>query len=364
MGLSRGEFLGRIGMLREIDPLTSAAYKFAEKLEAEAPRKGHQHDAPWHVAFHGSSFPGDDPKACGRRAIYTMLDIPRGGFSRRSRQFMDAGKDLETQLVRRWHAAGMLLSAPPDAEHQTQFEDASVWLTSTVDAIVARPRSNRPVVAEVKNVSADVMDAMKRLLRGPHEDYVRQVKCEIGLAHEHGPWKVIRCINSGRIAVALNHRNGNAVTVCPEHGGDKCLEEATLLPVEHGYLYYVSRDDPEDTREFYFEHDPAFMDAGREQLRVWRKFFEEGILPATQVTGKHPFGWNWTTDDSPCKFCPFGSIGSYVCKEDHQESVKRGEPIPLADSLAVEEAREIRPGYDLAKVRAAVFARWEAAKQS
>src|SRR4051812_9227654 len=78
MGISRGEFFGRIGMLREVDPLTNAAYRFAEKLELEAPRKGHQHDAPWHVSFHGSQFPGDNPKACGRRAIYTMLDIPRG----------------------------------------------------------------------------------------------------------------------------------------------------------------------------------------------------------------------------------------------------------------------------------------------
>jgi hypothetical protein len=350
--------------MREVDPLTNQAYRFAEKLEAEKPRMGHQHDAPWHVSFHGSAFPGDDPKACGRRAIYTMLDIPRGGFSRRSRQFMDAGKDLEVQLTRRWHAAGMLLSAPPDSAHQTQFEDPSVWLTSTVDALIVRPRSDRPFVGEVKNTSAEVMDAMKRLLRGPHEEYVRQVKCEIGLAHEHGPWNVIRCVNSGRLAVQVGKRNGKIPWVCPEHGGDKCLEEFTLRPVEHGYLYYVSRDDPQETREFYFENDPAFMDAGRKQLAVWRKFFEEGVLPATQVTGKHPFGWNWTTDDSPCKWCPFGPTGSYVCKEDHAESVKRGKLLPLADSLAVEEAQEIRPEYDLGKVRAAVFARWAGSQQS
>ena len=48
--------------------------------------------------------------------------------------------------------AGMLLSAPPDAPRQTEFEDREHWLTSTVDAIVVRPRSPRPIVAEVKNV--------------------------------------------------------------------------------------------------------------------------------------------------------------------------------------------------------------------
>ena len=345
-------------MLREIDPLTTLAYRFAEKLEAEKPNQGAGGGAPWHVSFHGSQFPGDDSKACGRKAIYTMMDIPRGGFSRRSRQVMDVGKDLEIQLVRRWHQAGMLLSAPPDARVQTEFEDSDYWLTSTVDAIVARPRSTRPIVAEVKSINAEALDAMKRLLRGPHEQYVRQVKCEIGLAHEHGPWHVVRCINSGCLAITLNHRE-QPVQVCPMHGGDKCLEEKTLEPVQHGFLYYVSRDNPEDTREFYYEYDPEFMRKGREQLRSWRKSFEAGMLPQTHLTGKHPFGWNWTTDDSPCKWCPFGPSGSYVCREDHQTAVKRGELLPMADSLAVEEAREARPEYNLDLVRAAVFARWK-----
>lgn len=371
MGLSRGEFLSRVGMLKEIDPLTTMAYKHAEQLEREQPNKGAGGGSLWHVSFHGSQFPGDDPKACGRRAIYTMMDLPRKGFSRKSRQLMDAGKDLEVQLVRRWHMAGMLLSAPPDAEEQTEFEDRDHWLTSTVDAIVVRPRSPRPVVTEVKNVYGDIMDEMIRLLRGPRPENVIQVKCEIGLAHEHGPWDVLRCINSGALAIEIGlrdvKRNGDQIAgittrvvhVCPIHGGDKCLEEKTLPPVEHGYLYYVSRDNPEDTREFYFEYDAEFMRKGREALKVWRRFFEEGLLPQTHMEGKHPFGWNWTTDDSPCKWCPFGPTGSYVCKEDHQTAVKRGELLPMAESLAVEEAREVRPEYDLDLVRAAVEARWQ-----
>ena len=358
MGLSRGEFLSRIGMLREIEPLTQAAYKFSELLEAEKPNQGAGGGAPWHVSFHGSSFPGDNPKACARRAVYTMMDLPRGGFSRKSRMYMDAGKDLEVQLVRRWYQAGMLLSQPPDSPVQTEFEDPEHWLTSTVDAIVVRPRSTRPVVAEVKNTSAEVMDQMKRLLRGPSEEHARQVKCEIGLAHDMGPWHVRRCINSGRLAINLGNRNGNVVTVCPLHGGDKCLEDQVLDPVEYGFLYYVSRDNPMDTFEFYFEHDPEFMRKGREQLTVWRMYFQQGMLPQTDFKGKHPFGWNWTTDDSPCKWCPFGPTGSYVCKEDHQEAVKRGELLPMADSLAVEEAREAREDYNLDLVRAAVAARW------
>ena len=358
MGLSRGEFLSRVGMLKEIDPLTTMAYRFAEQLEAEKPNWGHGASAPWHVSFHGSSFPGDDPKACPRKAVYTLMDLPRGKFSRKSRQLMDAGKDLEIQLVRRWYQAGMLLSAPPDAQWQTEFEDRDHWLTSTVDAIIVRPRSTRPVVAEVKNVSGDVMDEMMRLLRGPYEEHVRQVKCEIGLAHEVGEWKIERCVNSGRIAVSLNHRAGGPVVVCPEHGGVKCLETQVLEPVNYGFLYYVSRDNPEDTREFYYEYDPEFMRKGREQLRIWRKYFEIGVLPQTHFEGKHPFGWNWTTDDSPCKWCPFGPQGSYVCREDFQTAVKTGESVRLEESLAVEEAQEAREEYHLDLVRAAIQARW------
>jgi hypothetical protein len=358
MGLSRGEFLSRIGQLREIDPLTTLAYRHAEDLEREQPNKGAGATDVWHVSFHGSSFPGDNPKACGRKAIYTLMDLPRGRFSRKSRQLMDAGKDMEIRLVTRWHQAGMLLSAPPDSRVQTEFEDRDHWLTSTVDAIIARYRSSRPIVAEVKNVGGDVMDLMMRLIRGPDEGHVRQVKCQIGLAHEYGSWDVLRCINSGAMAITLNHRE-RPIVICPIHGGDKCLEEKTLAPVEHGYLYYVSRDNPEDTREFYFEYDPEFMRKGRETLKVWRRFFEEGLLPQTHLEGKHPFGWNWTTDDSPCKWCDFGPQGSYVCREDHQTAVKRGELLPMADSLAVEEAREVREDYDLDLVRAAVQARWQ-----
>ena len=147
--------------------------------------------------------------------------------------------------------------------------------------------------------------------------------------------------------------------ICPEHGGDKCLENWLLEPVQHGFLYYVSRDNPAETREFYYEYDPEFMRKGREQLAIWRKYFESGLLPQTHLKGKHPFGWNWTTEDSPCKWCPFGPTGSYVCREDHQEAVKRGELLPMAESLAVEEAREAREDYNLDLVRAAVAARWQ-----
>src|SRR3954470_16255848 len=106
--LSRGEFMAHIGILHEIDPLIEDAYRFCAEQTAGESETGHGRKEKWHVSFHGSSFPGDNPVACPRKSLYRMLDFPRQGFPRQAQQFMDQGKDFETQVVRRLHDAGML----------------------------------------------------------------------------------------------------------------------------------------------------------------------------------------------------------------------------------------------------------------
>src|SRR3954469_18793349 len=99
MGLTRAEMWSRIGLTRTIDPLVTHAYSFMDWLEAQEIERGHGREHPWHVSFHGSSFPGDDPNACGRLQLYRMLDAPRdekwypGRSNRRGRMFMENGKD-------------------------------------------------------------------------------------------------------------------------------------------------------------------------------------------------------------------------------------------------------------------------------
>lgn len=366
--LTRGEFFSRVGLLREIDPLIDDAYRFTAERDAAQDDKGHGRDEAWHVSFHGSSFPGDDPLACGRRNLYRMMGLPRGVIPRRGQGFMDAGKDYEMQVTRRLHAAGYLVSTPP-WERQTGFEDPDHWLTTSVDSIVLPLRSRLPRVAEYKLVYAKNFAAMRLrfLLPLDHAKYARQTKCQIGMANEAGNFVVKRCHNTGRIAIGSEviewpfKIDRFKEPICPQHRTTRCLQEVELLPVRHGWLHYANRDDPDDTREFYFEHDPEFMEAGRRQLAVWREHFMSGELPQTHFDDKkfsHPFGWTWTRSkkmpNSPCQWCDFGVI----CRDDHRQAVKSGAKTMLGDSAGIDLAMADNQDYDYETVRAAVLARW------
>jgi hypothetical protein len=379
VGLSRAEFFARIGLLRRIDPLTELAYRFEEQRTATQSDQGASAEDKWHVSFHGSQFPGDDPHACGRKSLYRMLDIPRSTGSymfsnRKLTQIADAGKDIENRLVWRWHQAGFLLSTPPyDPEGRPQmqdvFEDEDAWLTSTIDASVLWPRTDTPEICEVKSKYADVIQAMRELRRGPDEQHVRQLKTQTAMVRhemELNPVIVKRCHNTDRLAIpvmlspqeyAKRYQNGHGKVqvLCAQHRTDRCLYETKLKPPDHGFIYYVSRDNPVDTWEFYYEYDPAFYDAGVAKLAEWRKHFIDGILPQTNFAAKryaHPFGWLW--GDQPCKFCDFGD----VCRLDMKAALEKGEPLSFAESAAVEQAHDLRPEYDLDLVRTAVLDRW------
>jgi hypothetical protein len=352
-------------VLREIEPMTQAAYEFAAWLAQQTPDQGAAHTDPWHLSFHGSQFPGDADYACPRQGIYRLMDIPRMPAPRWLTQVADAGKDIENRLVMTWYGAGYLLSPPPvdflgRPQPQMQFQDESCWLTSTVDSLTLHPRANRPAPVEVKSKYAADIEEMLRLCRGPDPQHINQLKCQIGLTHEAGRWEVKRCYNSGRLPIVIGAPgNGKTIEVCPEHRSDKCLRSEVLEPVEYGSLYYVSRDDPCDTWEFSFDYDPDFMEEGRKKLRHWREWFLQNKLPQTQFEDKrfsHPFGWMWTKDEYPCKWCSYGDI----CREDHKAAVKQQAPINLEDSVAVELAQEVRPDYDLDLVRQAVLRRWGA----
>jgi hypothetical protein len=373
--LTRGEFFSRMGILDEVDPLVNQAYRFMEDIERKRGERGHNEEELWHTSFHGSSFPGDNPYACGRHALYRLLDLPREPFTRQGRQFMDAGKDFENQLVTRFYFSGMLLSPPPwKGVKQLRFEDQEHWLSTSVDSILLPLDSNRPFVGEVKNVYAKSVDGFKRLINDAHPAYVRQTRCQIGMAHEatvDKPWKVWRCHNSGRLAIwdrvnapmSLKRDDFKATLddprewYCPEHGTDKCLIEVQLEPVQHGWLYYASRDKPTDKFSFYFEYDKRFMDAGRRQLARWRDSFVADALPQTHFDDKrysHPFGWQWTKEQYPCKWCDYGD----VCRKDHKTAVAAGQPIKLPDSQGVEDVKGERPDYDYEQTKLRVLQRW------
>jgi hypothetical protein len=355
VGLTRAEFWSRIGLAREIDPLVTASYKFGAIMAQLRSDQGEDHADPWHLSFHGSQFPGDNPNACGRLALYRMMDFARPMMPRWLEQVAESGKAIENSLIAKWYYAGYLVSPPsflPDVL-QEQYEDPEHWLTCTVDALVCWPRTIDPLVCEVKSKEAAVIRAMQRLIRGPDRKHAWQIKTEIALAHEAGPLKVMRCFNTGRFSIVVDREE-----VCPQHGHNRCLRPVTLKPPDRGYLYYVSRDNPEDTFEFMFEYDPNWLRVGRSKLARWRQAFLDDKLPATNFEEKrfsHPFGWQWTKDEFPCKFCDFGQI----CREDHRLAVERGTNIALSESAGVQDVQEIRQAYEPARARTAVVDFWK-----
>jgi hypothetical protein len=148
--LSRAEFFTRLQLIRTVDPMTEVIWREVEEKRFADQDGDSPHGHPWHVSFHASQFPGDDPMACPRQALYQMMDFPRGVFSRRSRAIMSAGEAAEVELVRTYHEAGILLSAAPDDPQQTGFEMADAWLTGSVDCIIKPPNWNKPLPIEIK----------------------------------------------------------------------------------------------------------------------------------------------------------------------------------------------------------------------
>lgn len=361
--------MAALGLLDEIDPMTDEAYAFALAQEARESQQGAAAEDAWFVSFHGSQFPGE-ARGCPRQLLYRMMDIPRstGSYlfsSRRMQQIMDAGKDIEDRLVMKWYNAGYLLSPPPfdpwgHRQPQAVFESAPEWLTSTVDAITVPRNRDIMVPCEVKTKYADVLADMHMLIRGPDDKHIRQLKTQIGLVKEHyerEPIVVKRCHNSRRMAILVAVSEHDAELVCPEHRHARCLEEEEIRPPEYGYVYYASRDNPDDTHSFYVEHDEAHMRVGREKLIQTQQAFIANVLPQENFSDKrfaHPFGWLW--GDEPCKWCDFGD----ECRIDNRRANERKKPIKLSESEAIETAKGIRPDYDFDLVRVAVAKRWGA----
>lgn len=319
--LSRKEFLTRLQVVRTLDPITEKVWKEVEEERYRTQSDDAPHGNPWHVSFHASQFPGDDPKACPRQALYQMMDFPRGVFSRRSRSVMSAGKAAEVELVRTYHEAGILLSAPPDDEVQTGFKVDEAWLTGSVDCIIKPPNWNKPLPIEIKTKYDEQIDKMRVGAVGPDESHVKQLKVQLALVR---------------------------------------LEQEKLWPgldpVTHGFIYYMSRDMPSKTAEFRVDLDEDFFKVGVNRLKQWRGYFEEDVLPE-ENPGKrdskfgHPMGWKWSY--LPCAWCPFKK----TCQLDFREGTTT-----LSESVGIERAKLVREDYDPESAKLRVKAMWSPKK--
>lgn len=316
--LSRAEFFARTQAVRTLEPLIARAYHAVEVQRVRDDHGSSPHGTPWHTSFHASQFPGDNPKACGRQALYRLMNFPGEPFSRRSRVLMAQGKAIEEDLVQTFFEDGQLLSAPPDAEHQTGFEYPEVWLTGSVDCVIRPPNWNKPVPVEIKTKDRETVLEMQAG-RGPDEAHIFQLKVQLALVRifQHDLWP-------------------------------------GLDPVTHGYVYYVSRGDKKGEREvvtaeFRVDYDQRFFEIGVARLVEWKLAFEQDVLIAGKADERHhPMGWKWSYP--PCQWCDFKK----TCKLDFQEKVSA-----LTDSRGVDRARLVRPDYDPQLMRNRVLARWK-----
>lgn len=253
---SRGELFSKLGYTRPTaTPILNAAFSNEEEQIWREDLMSSPHGNHWHLSFHASSFPGDNPKACGRQAIYTLMNIPDfTPIDRAGRSVMEAGKAIEEIIVWRLHRSGLLLSDSPDAEHQMGYEDKEHWLTGSPDVVLKDPKKNEPFVVEIKSKDGEIIELMQLGRRSFDAAHRIQVLTYIGLTRERSK------------------------ELWPD------LEQA-----EHGAILYVSRNRPSEDHEFKFTHNDKFMEQGYEKLKEWKESYLKEQLPQTQEK-KHPFG--------------------------------------------------------------------------
>lgn len=272
MGISRLALYNELGGVSVVDPILLDAY------EREAERDWRGEDGRTPTSFYISSFPGTDPYACGRAAVYSLMGLPREKpMDIEAFRWMDAGKALEMDFIRRFAAEGKLLSGNEAAgEAQTKLGDPHVWSSGAVDAIILPWGWKQGHCVEVKNTSAEKMAAMRASrdqTPWSHKKYVRQLKTYIGYAHENN-WapKVVVCEEAWSVTTDTGMMG---LRWCPVHRSLECrTREIQLAPPDNGTLIYASRDPQRgnklDTFSFYFDYDPEHLRAGREACCVAR----------------------------------------------------------------------------------------------
>lgn len=315
--LSRRDLLFALGILHygpEIDALTNRAYVDYEDKVWRGNLDNRPHGHPWATSFHASSFPGE--KACGRKALYTMLDTASAEPSPPMlRATGEVGKAVESQIIFRWGQAGLLVAGSCPLRDggrysQVGFEDEDLWLTGSCDAILGIPDFPYALPVDIKSKAKDKIEQMRVGALSYDPKHYAQVQAYCYLAtkfYDEMGWK-----------------------------------EMGLLPPVGGIIYYVSRDNPRFTKEFFVDINWDFINAGIENLKIWRESYLSDTLP------DRPKEWRWTED--PCHWCNFKK---FACKPDYKAKVTK-----LSLSNAHEFTKSIRPDYNPIEIREEVESRW------
>jgi hypothetical protein len=335
------------------------AAEYAEDQRWRRNEDNDPHGFPWHTSFHASSFPGDDPLACPRKALYTLMEFAHTEApSPRLMAFAAQGKAGERRIVKNLAKHGSLISSEQDDDLQTGFAELDHWLTGNADALTLSRGATSPVPLEIKFKRHAKFTEIKQGLTPPPAENVRQAKTYITGMHLHLHKilpTVLVCDKTGMVAAGVNSG------VCRAHGTWTCLKEIQLSPIQQGALVYCSFDEPDinQAKVFPIEVDLDFYYAGLAKLKLWRQWFEKDELPSLAPTYNgnrgHPHGgqegWGWSKE--PCKWCNFKPI----CQLDHRAGVTQ-----LTQSHGVRHTKDVRAPvghtYDPQATRQAVFGRW------
>lgn len=291
--------------------MTKAAYEqLEEEIWRSVPKK-------YATSFWPSSFPMGE-KVCGRSLLYNLTNVPPAApFAANARAITEMGKAAENQIVYRWGKAGKTIggSVPirdGDDIQQLQLQDPDTWLSGNLDAVLdMRPSYPYVLPVDVKSKSDEAIKKMKVAAQNYEAKHYAQVQAYIylcNLYHEEMGW------------------------------ADMGLE-----PAIGASLFYVSRENPRNTCEFYFPADWQLINQALDRLREWKGFFISDILPPRDPS------WKWS--EEPCKWCSFKKFG---CKPDAKEKVES-----LSASNIVTWATEVsNEPYSLDKMKDRVLKRW------
>jgi len=317
---NRRELFKKFGVVRDgphLHPLTLQAMSAYEQAAWSGNLESSPHGNEWHTSIHASAYQAGD-KACRRKLLYTLMDIPnQEPTPAKLRGQAEMGKAAENLIVHRWAAAGMMLGVDVPKFYgqklrQVGFEIPSLWFTGSLDAILdIRPHWDYVLPVDIKSKDHDIITSMRAGTREYDHRHYMQLQAYMYLC--------IRFHN--------------------EMGWDKLgLKEAI-----GGVIYYVSRQDPTYTAEFYIEADGMLMAEANAIIAATKAAFEDDILPP------RPKDWKWT--EEPCKYCNFKK---YACKPDDKAGVS-----VLSETRGIEFAKTIRDDYDPVETRERVFKRWE-----
>lgn len=312
MPLSRLQLFRSLNVVHKGPRLEKRTEKAYATLEEEIWKREVEKPA---TSFWATNFPIGE-KACHRQALYNLMNIAHPEpLSPRLRAITEMGKAAEYQIVYRWGKAGYTIGGSFPTHYgeeigQLALEDSTTWLSGNLDAVLdLRPDYDSVLPVDIKSKDDRTIKQMRVAALEYDPKHYAQIQAYIylcNLAHKEMGWA-----------------------------------DMGLKPAKGGILFYVSRENPRNTFEYYFDADWPGINRAVSKLRDWKEAFIFDTLPPRN-------DWKWSK--FPCQFCVFKKR---ACKPDNKEEVGH-----LSVSHGIEWTQSVRE-YSYDDTREKVLNRWK-----